>query len=745
MMKRRLYTLLTTLFATLTVAFAQNFEFQYQGKSLDDRATVAISAGKNIFGETACETNPSSDPQNGLVLKLLNATTAEVSASMQILSNTLDGATLQWCMGGNCILVSTGSTENKSFTASTTETVQFDAANIQSNGSLEALLSVTISGVTKRVNIIFTNNSRQVWWNYYNTSGDWMVRGSRQAERYYVATHIPYGYNGNDLTVEGLSFYFLPSDMADVEYWVSTKLPEFGGQADLETVKLSASDITYDRFNQVEFKTPHAIPEEGLYVGYSFTITGSSNYSYYPISYRSSSSPCSDGFYMSTTSAPEWAKNEGDLLVSVLSSGQFKNNAISFPAGSGTQVYTLKGEEQSVDVTLTNAGTSTVRNFTYVIKNDGKEIASGTRDTYLSGLSMATTASIPLPTDLEPAAYDLTLTVTEVNGHSNESDSNNFAIRQYNMLKKSPFMPLFEEFTGTWCGYCVRGIVAMEKAQQQYGDKAAIIAVHDDNAMGTQDYQPIIQAYCNGYPSGVGNRSEKTSISTNTVVRHIENTIDNITPAAIEATAYWADEAKTAITVDTKTTFQLSMTGNYAIAYVLIADGLTGTGSSWAQSNYYSGESSSDPDMQYWCEQPSKVTGVVYNHVAVAAWQPQYGVQGSVSSNIRAGEAQSYSFNADISGNTIIQDKSKLKMITLLLNADTGEFINAAQTTILEGTASPGDANGDGLVNYDDIEEVANYIMGSPSGKFNAANADANGDKSVNAADIVTILNIMAQ
>ena len=51
-------------------------------------------------------------------------------------------------------------------------------------------------------------------------------------------------------------------------------------------------------------------------------------------------------------------------------------------------------------------------------------------------------------------------------------------------------------------------------------------------------------------------------------------------------------------------------------------------------------------------------------------------------SDIKAGVPQTYSFFADINGNTIIQDKAKLKMITLLLNADTGGFINAAQTTI---------------------------------------------------------------
>jgi hypothetical protein len=73
--------------------------------------------------------------------------------------------------------------------------------------------------------------------------------------------------------------------------------------------------------------------------------------------------------------------------------------------------------------------------------------------------------------------------------------------------------------------------------------------------------------------------------------------------------------------------------------------------------------------------------------------------------------------------------------------------VGNVQTTppdaIAPSAGTAGDANGDGTINAADIVEVVNYIMGSPSDKFNAANADANGDGTVNAADIVTIVNII--
>ena len=65
-----------------------------------------------------------------------------------------------------------------------------------------------------------------------------------------------------------------------------------------------------------------------------------------------------------------------------------------------------------------------------------------------------------------------------------------------------------------------------------------------------------------------------------------------------------------------------------------------------------------------------------------------------------------------------------------------------------EGNETPlisteGDANGDGTVNAADIGEVVNFIMGSPTQKFEEKAADANYDDTVNEADIVKIVNMI--
>ena len=81
---------------------AQTFEFRYHGQSLAEGATVTIAAEEDEygFGEMWCETNPSSNPSNGLILQLLSGTTATGNATMTITENTLNPVQITWCMGG---------------------------------------------------------------------------------------------------------------------------------------------------------------------------------------------------------------------------------------------------------------------------------------------------------------------------------------------------------------------------------------------------------------------------------------------------------------------------------------------------------------------------------------------------------------------------------------------------------------------------------------------------------------------
>lgn len=136
---------------------AQSFVFQYQGQSLEDAATVTIAAETNAFGELSCETNPSTNPMSGLVLRLQEGSQGPVKAVLEIQQNTLTGSNLQWCMGGECTMFGENTTMTKKFNAEDVIQVQFDASNIQVEGSLTAKLTVTYEFADISVFIKFVN------------------------------------------------------------------------------------------------------------------------------------------------------------------------------------------------------------------------------------------------------------------------------------------------------------------------------------------------------------------------------------------------------------------------------------------------------------------------------------------------------------------------------------------------------------------------------------------------------------
>lgn len=195
-MKRRLLMMLAILM-TITMAKAQSFVFQFQGNKVEDGGTVVIPAVPDDFGfgEFWCETNPSSNPTNGLILKLLSGSTASGSASINIKRNTLSPQTLKWCMGGTCQMMNDKTSLEKTFTVSDGSVqVQFDAENCKNEGDLLATLTATIGSETHTVNILFTYGSTGIS-NVKTEKGetDYYMLDGRRVERLTKGIYISQG------------------------------------------------------------------------------------------------------------------------------------------------------------------------------------------------------------------------------------------------------------------------------------------------------------------------------------------------------------------------------------------------------------------------------------------------------------------------------------------------------------------------------------------------------------------------
>ncbi len=330
-----------------------------------------------------------------------------------------------------------------------------------------------------------------------------------------------------------------------------------------------------------------------------------------------------------------------------------------------------------------------------------------------------------------------------------------------------------EEFTGTWCGNCPRGIVGMERLEADFGDRFIGIAVH----IGSSEPM-LIPTYLevqtdripgSGAPSCIIDRikfrldpysgSGRNGTFHYGIGADFAAELDVPTEAKVELSAKWADEFQWDIRYTVTTTFNIdSKTAPYRLALVLTEDGMTGTTDSWRQTNYFSSEYSAsagvdykDDDLSYWREAPYYVSGVVYNHVAVNTMGIRNGIEGSIKAPITAYEPQTFTYDlTTLASHTqrIIQDKSRLNAIAILLNTETGEVVNAAKAAVRPYGATDiirGDVNGDGSVDVADISAIITFMANATVRSSSAPGAaDVNGDGFVDVADISAVITIMA-
>ena len=92
--------------------------------------------------------------------------------------------------------------------------------------------------------------------------------------------------------------------------------------------------------------------------------------------------------------------------------------------------------------------------------------------------------------------------------------------------------------------------------------------------------------------------------------------------------------------------------------------------------------------MDWFCEQGTYVTGLVYNDVIIA-WSGKTPIANSLPAHFDSDVAESYTYTFDLNeavttyaanlGQSLVQDKTKLKGVVLIIDTTTGEIVNANQ------------------------------------------------------------------
>ena len=544
------------------------------------------------------------------------------------------------------------------------------------------------------------SEEESVWWGYYSKGMSVNAIGTGWSVTYDVASYFPGDtYFAKGAVMNGLRLS-LPntSNVKNVKVWVSKTLPASGAQADVFVQNVSLTGRTLGSFTDVTFKTPYTVTDEGVYVGYSLTISTISNdYDLRPIAYTGDVHTTgslflrtSEGYY---TQWDDYSTDFGALAIQVLFSGNLQHHAVGVK--SAEEVSSTLAGTAVVPVTFENFGVDGVQDFDYTITSDGKT-GEEQHFSMKSAFSAQGTfvAKIPVAVGNKIGDVEKTLTVTRVNGEENAVSTKDASTTlKISVLGETlPKKVLVEEFSGTWCMWCPLGTRGIELSEEKFGDKLIAVEVHDNDVMWNPDngYDPLIQTLI-GLPACFINRGPDTDPYYGSaggdyygLDADIEQELSYTSEATLEAEAAW-NAALTAIDAKARVKFQISASkSEYALGYIVTAGTLTGTDENWVQSNALSGDNSFayDENLIDLVNSPKYLTNHVYHNVVVAATGVEKGVAGSLSGAIVSGKVKEHSQTIDMGEMKLVQDKDDLSLVVFLINTTTGRIVNAEKVKV---------------------------------------------------------------
>ena len=436
------------------------------------------------------------------------------------------------------------------------------------------------------------------------------------------------------------------------------------------------------------FETPYVITEEGVYAGYSFTVTDvTAEADQQPV--QTIATEEQGGLFIHTSRTyRQWRELTGSgasALVARLGGDGIKSYSATFVMPEELNAYTTVGQETAVTLSLVNHGTTAIRNIDYTIE------VNGTTTERHQNVSLAAqyygrkkSMNATIPPVSQRGTRPVTFTITKINGEDNQDPQPSAELQMAFLAETPKHKPLMEEYTGTWCGWCPRGMAAMEAMTELYGDDFVGVAYHEGDAMQITSLFP---REISGYPGctidRVGDSMDPFGGSAGGSLG-IKN--DWTARAALEAV--WSDEDKTQILVKSTTSFVRSLSENpYRLTYILVADDLSGTGRYWSQVNNYSGQTGydSDPYLGPLTKLSGTVLGMKFKDVAIQlSCQGAAALDESLPSSVNDTDDYEHTYVFDITANTLVQDKGKLRVVAALVNTQSGEVVNAEKAAVVD-------------------------------------------------------------
>ena len=284
-----------------------------------------------------------------------------------------------------------------------------------------------------------------------------------------------------------------------------------------------------------------------------------------------------------------------------------------------TSLSGLAGQDRYPSAEIRNFGINDINSFDVTYDYGGLQVTESVSGITLSSMSnFLVDFSNPI---ILTSANTATAYIHNINGGQAQNTSDDTLSTNLNVVVPATGkLVVGEEATGTWCGWCPRGSVALNWMDYDYEGYWQGIAVHNNDPMEDPTYDNGINGYISGYPSGLvdrGSTIDPSAFAGDFLQRII------IPPSATLENGAQLNDSILKVSIDINFLQQINTpsSNRYKLACVLVEDSVTGTGAQYYQRNYYSGGTSLvDVDGTDWNTLPQNVpaSDMIYRHVARA-------------------------------------------------------------------------------------------------------------------------------
>lgn len=589
---------------------------------------------------------------------------------------------------------------------------------------------------------IFANAQNEGQWygHYKEDVPKGYLFGKEIPSVYRVAIFLP-GKNSplEGLNVDSIRFPMIAPNFTDVHVWISkgSSISEIDNRVldiavpdeDIVVATRTWNAVKIDKF---------AIPDEGMFVGFDFTIKDVEdlqNFDLKPVIATYESKVPRGSFYLKIDSDSyydRWVTNTayGTTPLQVFVDGHIAEESAFIENAAGVYGTTVAGKKGIVHVKLMNTGITTIQkvgielatpNGIYTDSlsfwNDDyaeRAIALGENPadyayttTLLSGDS--STFFVKFDAPMQVGTYEIAMRVVTINDDLPNALANNvYYMKVKNIDKEVPRTSVLETFSSNktdWGGYTQ---VGHEKVKKEYGDRIIPIVIRDpvftDDPITFSNYDSdriSVRGWPRSHIDSHGQLNPYHGWNYNGIIRTvgIANTFATVAEVS-NLSADWVWDSSTQgggyINVNSSAKFYIDEPENtYEMGYYLVADSVYKDDPAWYQDNMFAVYAdfgySFPEDLDEYSFGDSHMN-IAYDNIAISSsWKRDYmtgkseNLSAPLEGEIRDGGVLNHNFKMMLPENEELLSAikmDKLRIVALLLDKVSREVINAAEVPI---------------------------------------------------------------